>query len=573
METVIDAPPGVLLRVPLKRVTPGNNPRTNFDPAFMAWLQESIRAQGVLQKPLLRPRTDGKLEIVCGEQRIRAYAAVYGDDADMDVMVQELDDAQAAAAAATENIVREPMSPVDEAQAAARTLADCNNDRAETARYLGWPPAKLDQRLALMYAIPEVRTALQEKKIYLGHAELLATCRKEAQAKALGLLLAQEKVMAVQEFKAYLEKAALVLDSAIFEKTECAGCHHNSSNQTALFAEVISGGKCTNKACFDGKTEAELEARKVRLSEEYQLVRIARVGENLTVTPLKADGAKGVGAEQAKACRLCKDFGAVVSAVPDKLGQEFRDMCMNVTCNVRMVAAAQKPAAAPKDAKGTGSTAKGDAKAGTSGAGQAGAKPAGKTVQCATSTKAAEPSTRVKEYREKLWRKIYQVVVPKLDIVANRAVLLALCLTRPSVIDSSGLQKAMEDSLKVDVLAKPAKVLRQILTLDQKVLGQAIGQIAANVSGGYQGGLDIADVTGILEAFDVKIADHWKVGKPFFELLTRNEIDAVCDEIGVKAAMGDKYGKATKGSKEEYIDAILASGFNFVGRIPKLMTW
>lgn len=567
METLTDTQQGVRRKVPLRLIVSGDNPRTHFDPEYITSLAATIDAVDVIHDPVVTQTPEGTFKLVAGECRVRGcrQSARYGADGEIFVVIRDVDPALAHAMALTENVIRKAMSSVDEAEAAAKTLGVCKGDRDEAARILGWKREFLDNRLALMYAIPEVRAALQEKKILLGHAELLATCRKEAQAKALGLLLAQEKLMQVPEFKAFLEKAALVLDTAIFDKTECAGCHHNSSNQTALFAEVISGGKCTNKACFDGKTEIELVARKDRLSGDFQIVRIARPGENLTVTPLKADGPKGVGAEQAKACRTCKNFGAIVSAVPDKMGQEFRDMCMDVSCNVRMVAAAQKPPSAGKDEKkAPGSPAK-------AGAGQA--KAPDKTEQGSASTKPVEPSNRVKEYREKLWRMIYQVIVPKLDVAANRAVLLALCVTRPSVIDTNALENAIEPSLKVDTLAKPGKLIRQILALDQKVLGAAIGQIAANVSGGMQGGLDIADVTGILIAFDVKVADHWKIGKPFLELLTRNEIDAVCDEIGVKAAMGDKYGKAAKGSKDEYIDAILASGFDFVGRIPKLMTW
>lgn len=116
-----------------------------------------------------------------------------------------------------------------------------------------------------------------------------------------------------------------MLDNAIFDKKDCAGCQHNSSNQSVLFAEAIAGGKCTNKACFESKTEGELQARAKALQDEYQVVRIVRPGENFTTTPLVVDGPKRAsGEEQAKACRTCQNYGAAVSAVPDSWATSTR---------------------------------------------------------------------------------------------------------------------------------------------------------------------------------------------------------------------------------------------------------
>lgn len=89
------------------------NPRTYFEPKAMADLAQSIRAQGLLQ-PLLVRKMDDHYELIAGERRLRAANEVYGPDGAIPVLARSMTDAEAAAAAATENIQREDMSPTEE---------------------------------------------------------------------------------------------------------------------------------------------------------------------------------------------------------------------------------------------------------------------------------------------------------------------------------------------------------------------------------------------------------------------------------------------------------------------------
>lgn len=184
-----------------------------------------------------------------------------------------------------------------------------------------------------------------------------------------------------------------------------------------------------------------------------------------------------------------------------------------------------------------------------------------------------EPSTRVKEYREKLWRAVFKRVVGKLSIPDNRMVLLALCMTSPGKISASGIEKDLADIVKISTLEGPGSVLKKLLKLDQSKLAAALQTIATNVSDGPMG-LDIKEIVSMLKTFDAKLSDHWQVTEDFFQLLTKNEIDAVCAEIGITKAMGDEYVKARNMGKGDYIKAILAvANFEYRGRIPKLMSW
>ena len=567
----------------------GRNPRRKFDDAAMYELEESIRAQSLLQPILVRPVGDA-YEIIAGERRYRAFTKVFGQDAEIPVYVKVMTDAEVDAAALTENIVRKGMTPVEEAESAAKVLGDCKGDRVEAAKRLGWSQATLDKRLSLMYATDSVRVALQDGKILLGHAELLAVCRKETQESALAMLTKGEKPMTVDAFKVVINNAALMLDSAIFNKDDCATCIQNSGNQSALFSEVITGGRCTNKQCYEAKTEGELNRRADALKEEFQVVRIARPGENFTVIPLAASGLKGVGTEQAQACRSCKSFGAAVSASPDKLGMTFKNLCMDVPCNTKMVAKRvederQAAVLVAKKMEEQAAAAKGEnpeqaATAPTTGASgvQGDAIKPTKKVDAKTKAPAKvvypEPSNRVKEYREALWRAIYKRVVMGLQARDNRAVLLAMCLTQPSKLDAAALRSDLA-AVVPDVGASTsfAKVLEALLSVDSIQLGQAMTAVAANVSSTSMG-FDIKDVVSTLKSFDVKLADHWKVCKDFLEQLTKNEIDAVADEIGIAEAMGKDYAKARSQGKEDFINSVLAvKDFDYQGKVPKLISW
>src|SRR2546430_2807948 len=168
----------------LSRIRPGENPREFFDEGEMNELAESIRSYGVLQPILVRPAGDaGAYVIIAGERRYRAAKAVFGDDYEIPIVVRDFNDGDAEAAAIIENVQRAQMSSAEEAKAAKRLLVRNKNDREETARQLGWSAQKLDSRLALTACSDTVLKALTERRILVGHAELLAGVAPAPQGK------------------------------------------------------------------------------------------------------------------------------------------------------------------------------------------------------------------------------------------------------------------------------------------------------------------------------------------------------------------------------------------------------
>ncbi|HDS1579876.1 TPA: hypothetical protein QEL15_001956 [Stenotrophomonas maltophilia] len=160
----------------------------------------------------------------------------------MPVVIRVLSDEEAEAIALAENYHRDDVSVAEEAKAAQRMLLRHRGDRVETAWALGWSPETLARRLALTACTPAVLTALTERKIKVGHAELLSGVPQDKQDAVLAALIAGD--VPVSALKAQLGRYARRLADAIFDTAACAACPHNSARQAGLFAESLGEGYC-----------------------------------------------------------------------------------------------------------------------------------------------------------------------------------------------------------------------------------------------------------------------------------------------------------------------------------------
>ncbi|MBK8762388.1 MAG: PRTRC system ParB family protein [Sulfuritalea sp.] len=543
-------------------ILPGRNPRGYFDPSEMTELEESVKSKGVLQAILVRPRDAGRFEIVAGERRWRAAKKVFGDEYEIPALVRELDDGEADEAALIENIQRANMSPTEEAEAAAKILGRCQGDRDEASRRLGWSRTTLDKRLALMNCSEKVRRALSERRIQLGHAELLAAVTRDRQDAVLEKLLTQTSLPTVIQFRGQLEQISRALGSAIFDKGECAGCPHNSGNQQALFGEAIATGHCTHGACFDAKAEAALDAKKASLSDDYPTIRIVRAGENFTLLRLVAEGDTGVGDDQAKACRACKNFGAAISAVPGKLGNVYPDLCFDASCNAKKVAARIKAEKAK------------DAPAASSSKGVAGKAASASKSSIKSDAKAeakVQDSQRVKDYRLEVWRKALRREL-MMNRESNLTVLIALSLSgNARHIGDTKLTKALSALVKQEYASftfKTDEAARVIAQSDESVREKMFLGLAASAADG----IEEKTLVQLLKYLDIDLARHWKLCEDFLKLLTKSEIEAMCDEIGLKTSMGAAFAKAMNGKKDEIIKSLLnVASFPYEGKVPRSM--
>lgn len=550
----------------------GPNPRRGKNPASEE-MRASIKVKGVIQPVLVRPLDDGRLELRAGFTRYGLAKDVHGEDYPLPVHVREMTDEEAEEFSLIENVQRGGMNPAEEAESAARILARCNGDRAEAARRLGWEPSTLNKRLALMNAVDEVRDALVDENILLGHAELIAALPKDKQAKVLQLILAAPNLPTVTDFKAQIAQLAHKLAEAIFNKDGCVGCPNNSGTQSALFGEAIADGHCTNRECYEQKTEAALVAKKESLKDEFPEIRIVRPGENFTVVKLVAEGDSGVGEDQAKACRACGKYGAAIAGVPGKMGNVYKGLCFDQPCFEQKVKARKQ---AEADAAKAAQAAEAEAKA--KGASPEQAASAGKAAakKVATVTKQAaakaQDSTRVKEYRVKAWRRALARHLAR-DAELNDLVLIGTALSgNGSKFTGSKLQAVFEHLAGVKTSTHSiVEAMDAILTLDADKRDPLRTTMAASVADG----VDEHALVALLKRCATDLAESWKLCEEYLNLLTKSEIEVVAEEIGLKAHLEEKaYAKLFTGKKDEMVKKLLTvEGFDYAGKIPANMRW
>ena len=157
-------------------------PRSRFDEAALKELASSIREQGVLQ-PLLVRRVPGGYELIAGERRLRA-ARLAGLEK-IPVLCRRIEDEKKLELALIENIQRENLNPVEEAQAY-RELQSLNRfTQEEVARRVGKDRATVANSLRLL-SLPEfVKRALVEGEISAGHARALLPLKSERSVRSM----------------------------------------------------------------------------------------------------------------------------------------------------------------------------------------------------------------------------------------------------------------------------------------------------------------------------------------------------------------------------------------------------
>ena len=156
----------------LSRLQPGRyQPRTRMDEGSLYELAESIRSQGVIQPILVRPLQSGDYEIIAGERRFRA-ARLAGLDT-VPVLVKPVADEAAAVMALIENIQREDLNPLEEAQGLQRLVTEFQLTHEQAAQAVGRSRSAASNLLRLLNLAEPVQQMLMAGDLDMGHARAL----------------------------------------------------------------------------------------------------------------------------------------------------------------------------------------------------------------------------------------------------------------------------------------------------------------------------------------------------------------------------------------------------------------
>lgn len=545
----------------LSRIRPGKNPREFFDEAEMAELAESIRSYGVLQPILVRPAGEaGVYVIIAGERRYRAAKALFGDDYEMPIVVKDFGDDDAEAVALIENVHRAQMSIAEEARAAMRLLYRNRNAREETARQLGWSPQKLDGRLALTACSDAVLKALTERKILVGHAELLAGVPPATQDTVLKGILDHKVPVAV--LKAQLGKFARKLADAIFDTGQCSACPHNSAMQAGLFGESLGEGYCQHPTHFDELTTQVVEAKAARLKDEYQVVKIVRKEDGFQPLHVTAEGDLGVGAEQYESCKGCQSFGCSVSNMPGSYGEISGSLCFDATCNSKKVAARRK---AEREAH--------EATAGLASATQE-SKASGTKVAPASKnpTPSNQTPPRLLQYRVEQWRKwVANALMGQGE--RNQRALIALTLAgHGNQLSASHYAEAVGKITKTS--KTPGGSFKSLLEKSDGFKADHIEALMKAITASAAFGVDQVNLEVLLNYLEIEEEKCFRLSHAFLDLFTKSELESLAEELKLKKALGTQFKKLREGKREELIKGLLGiKGVEYQGLVPRLMRY
>jgi ParB family chromosome partitioning protein len=157
-------------------------PRRDFNAESLQELADSIAAQGVVQPIVVRPISEDRYEIIAGERRWRAAQQAGLDE--IPVVVRDVPDQTAMAMALIENIQREDLNPLEEANALHRLLTEFELTHQEIARAVGKSRTTVTNLLRLLDLNEDVKGYVDERKLEMGHARALLGLKGPEQSSA-----------------------------------------------------------------------------------------------------------------------------------------------------------------------------------------------------------------------------------------------------------------------------------------------------------------------------------------------------------------------------------------------------
>jgi ParB family chromosome partitioning protein len=194
-------------------------PRREMDPAALEELTQSVRSQGVVQPILVRPCEGGThFELIAGERRWRAAQAA--ELSDIPAVVRQLSDEAALAIALVENIQRENLNPMDEAEALRRLIQHCAMTHESAAEAVGRSRVAVTNLLRLLDLNEDVQALVRNRALEMGHAralvalpcELQSVVARQAAAKGLSVRETERLVRRYKRGRARVEQPQRSLD-------------------------------------------------------------------------------------------------------------------------------------------------------------------------------------------------------------------------------------------------------------------------------------------------------------------------------------------------------------------------
>lgn len=173
-----------LKKIPLEQIQPGRyQPRTYMDQAALQELAASIKSQGLIQPVVVRRLESGKYELIAGERRWRACQ--IAGLTDIPAVVRDIPDQAAAALSLIENIQRQDLNAIEEANALKRLIDEFGLTHQQTADAVGRSRAAITNQLRLIELPDNLKSMLERNELTSGHARALLSLKDQKQQSRL----------------------------------------------------------------------------------------------------------------------------------------------------------------------------------------------------------------------------------------------------------------------------------------------------------------------------------------------------------------------------------------------------
>lgn len=284
---------GELRLIPLSEIEPStNNVRKKSDDKKFAELLKDIKAKGVLQPILVRAiEVAGatKYQIIAGERRFRA--ASMAGLTEIPALIKVMNDADALSAQLVENLLREDINALDEADGFLRLKDELNLDVRKIAQRVAKDARYVARRLALTNLIEEGREDFRTERLTLAHVLEICRLAPEIQCEAIAACYETKAVQnekrdgydyvpdkerparhvrqlqnwLVQNVQLNLQNAPFKLDDARLREDglTCINCPQRTGHDKLLFADIKSNDTCLNPLCFQDKLQQLVQLTKV----------------------------------------------------------------------------------------------------------------------------------------------------------------------------------------------------------------------------------------------------------------------------------------------------------------------
>jgi len=230
VKTVIQEidPEARIWKIAVDKLVPGAyQPRKHFDKALLQELADSIRQNGLLQPITVRKRSSGGFEIIAGERRWRA--AQLAGLHEVPAIIKTIDDKEALQLAIIENVQREDLDPIEEAESYQRLMSEFNYSQQEVADKVGKERSSVANALRLIQLPNELKEMLIEKMLSVGHAKSLLSVTD----KALQIKLAKECVAKGLSVRALENEIKAKTKAAAEQQEEAKGLNIDVASKLA----------------------------------------------------------------------------------------------------------------------------------------------------------------------------------------------------------------------------------------------------------------------------------------------------------------------------------------------------